>query len=87
MESHLQGGRAVFTLCSVSDEVHLGLTKKDNYIMWVSATGSRINIFIEKTASQVPDLHWRGHFNIIIITTYPGYKFVSILLYKDMLSY
>lgn len=43
------GGEAVFTVCSVSDEVHLGYTKKDNDIMWVSA----INIFNEKKSGQV----------------------------------
>ena len=37
-ESHLQGGRAVFRLCPVLEEVHLGLTRKDNCIMWVSVT-------------------------------------------------
>lgn len=75
------GGGVVFTLCSVSDEVHLGYTKKDNYIMWVSATGSKINIFIEKKSGKVTGLHWRGHFNITI-TSYPGNMFV-ILWYKN----
>lgn len=32
-ESHLQGGREASALCSVSEDVHLGLIKKDNYIM------------------------------------------------------
>lgn len=71
----------MFTLRSVSEEVHLGLTKKDNYIMWVSATGSRIN----KMASQVTGLHWRGHLNIIK-TVYPGNEFVIIRWLKDPLS-
>ncbi len=75
----------MFTLRSVSDVVHLGLTKKDNYIMWVSATGSRINIFMEKMAGQVIALHWRGHLNIII-TVYCGNARVIILWYKDPLS-
>lgn len=57
-----EGGQRL--LCSVLDELRLGLTKKDNYIMWVS--GSRINIFVGKMASQVTGLHWRGHLNIII---------------------
>lgn len=68
----------MFTLCSLSKEVQLGLTKKDNYIMWVSPSGSRINMFIEKMASQVTALHWRRHLNIVI-TTYPGNMFVIIM--------
>ncbi len=68
-DPHLQGGRAVFTLRSVSGEVHLGLIKTDNYIMWVSATGKRINIFT--VTRRFTGLHWRGHLNVIIPTN-PG---------------
>lgn len=76
----------MLSLCSVLEEVHLGLTKKDNYIMWVSVTRSGNSIFVVKMASEVTSLHWRGHLNIII-TTYPGNEFVNIPWYKDTLSY
>lgn len=46
----------MFTLGFISAEVHLGFTKKDNYIMPVSATVGKIKIFIMKMSSQVPAL-------------------------------
>lgn len=76
----------MFTLCSVFGEVHLGLTKTDNYIMWVSGTGSRINVFIEKMTRKFTGLHWRGHLNIII-TAYPSHMFLLILCYKEKSTY
>lgn len=59
----------------MTDEAHLGLTRKDNYIMWVSATGSRINVM---KIGQIPDLHRMNMMNNIMII-HPGNELLITL--------
>lgn len=72
-----RGGSFYSLLCSVLDEVHLNYSTKDNYIMWVSATWGKSNIFIKGKSGQLTGWPQRGHLNITIIS-YPGKMFIIL---------